>query len=457
MQKQAPTLGRILIMAIFTLSCFGLLLYLWSAFGGPVPLKPRGYQFNASFDEATQLAQEADVRISGVTVGTVKKIELGDDGRTDATIELQDSTRRSRRTPRDPAPEDAARRDLRRADARHEGAPTMPEGGGSRPRASRRRWSSTRSSAPSTRRRARPSRSGSRRSARASRDTAQDFSDALGRLEPFAEDTNEVLKILNSQERATQQAIRNTGVLFEALTERDEQLADLIDELEPPARHDAPARPGDQGVCPRAADLHRRVERRRCARSRPTRRTPSPLLRAAAAGRPSSCPTSSSAQAPVPRLRRVLHRPTACPGVESRDCRRPRGSSTTRATCSCSSTRSCGTSTRSPVPRLYRREIAAMLANDTAVTQATDQIGENRVHYLRLTSPVNPESLATYPQRQGWHRGNPYYKPGAYDQLEGGPARVRPRPVLRERLPDARARRRRACPRSCATASSCTS
>ena len=71
MQKQAPTLGRILIMAIFTLSCFGLLLYLWAAFGGPVPLKPRGYQFKASFAEATQLAQEADVRISGVTVGKV--------------------------------------------------------------------------------------------------------------------------------------------------------------------------------------------------------------------------------------------------------------------------------------------------------------------------------------------------------------------------------------------------
>ena len=48
MQKQAPTLGRILVMAIFTLSCFGLLLYLWSAFGGPVPLKPHGYRFETS-------------------------------------------------------------------------------------------------------------------------------------------------------------------------------------------------------------------------------------------------------------------------------------------------------------------------------------------------------------------------------------------------------------------------
>src|SRR2546425_5523326 len=88
MQKQAPTVGRLMIIAAFTLSCFGLLLFLWSAFGGPVPLKPRGYEFKASFAEATQLAQEADVRISGVTVGKVKKIALGDDGRTEATMEL---------------------------------------------------------------------------------------------------------------------------------------------------------------------------------------------------------------------------------------------------------------------------------------------------------------------------------------------------------------------------------
>ena len=57
MQKQAPTLGRILVMAIFTLSCFGLLLYLWSAFGGPVPLKPHGYRFETSFAEAVRQGQ----------------------------------------------------------------------------------------------------------------------------------------------------------------------------------------------------------------------------------------------------------------------------------------------------------------------------------------------------------------------------------------------------------------
>ena len=90
MQKQAPSLGRILVMVGFALSCFGLLLFLWLAFGGPIPLKPKGYRFNVAFGEAaTLLAQEADVRISGVSVGKVKTIEPDKrPGASDATIEL---------------------------------------------------------------------------------------------------------------------------------------------------------------------------------------------------------------------------------------------------------------------------------------------------------------------------------------------------------------------------------
>ena len=40
MNKQVPSLGKILVMVGFALSCFGLLLFLWLAFGGPTPLKP---------------------------------------------------------------------------------------------------------------------------------------------------------------------------------------------------------------------------------------------------------------------------------------------------------------------------------------------------------------------------------------------------------------------------------
>ena len=76
-------------MVVFALTCFGLLLFLWLAFGGPIPLKPKGYRFQASFAEATQLAQESDVRISGVPVGKVKTLEPDKKtGRTVAVIEM---------------------------------------------------------------------------------------------------------------------------------------------------------------------------------------------------------------------------------------------------------------------------------------------------------------------------------------------------------------------------------
>src|SRR5947209_848615 len=88
MQKQAPTLGRLLVMVGFALSCFGLLLFLWLAFGGAIPLKPKGYRFHVSFSQGTQLAKEADVRISGVSVGKVKDVSVSSDGRSDTTIEM---------------------------------------------------------------------------------------------------------------------------------------------------------------------------------------------------------------------------------------------------------------------------------------------------------------------------------------------------------------------------------
>src|ERR1700737_1582744 len=75
MQKQAPTLGRLLVMAGFAFSCFGLLLFLWLAFGGSIPLQPEGYRVKVHLGNGPQLAQEADVRISGVPVGKVKSIQ----------------------------------------------------------------------------------------------------------------------------------------------------------------------------------------------------------------------------------------------------------------------------------------------------------------------------------------------------------------------------------------------
>ena len=73
MNKQAPSFARIMTMVLFALSCFGLLVFLWVAFGGPTPLRPDGYQITVPFKEAGQLAQQADVRISGVRVAPSRR------------------------------------------------------------------------------------------------------------------------------------------------------------------------------------------------------------------------------------------------------------------------------------------------------------------------------------------------------------------------------------------------
>src|SRR3954465_6113826 len=71
---------RIPVMILFTAGCFGLLLFLWMSFGGSVPLKANKYELRVSFHDATSLAEAADVRIAGVTIGKVRKKDLDKGG-----------------------------------------------------------------------------------------------------------------------------------------------------------------------------------------------------------------------------------------------------------------------------------------------------------------------------------------------------------------------------------------
>jgi phospholipid/cholesterol/gamma-HCH transport system substrate-binding protein len=80
MSKRAPSTTQLLVIAGFALSCFGILLFLWITFGGPTPFKAKPYEVNIPFNEATQLAQQSDVRISGVSVGKVQDIVLSPSG-----------------------------------------------------------------------------------------------------------------------------------------------------------------------------------------------------------------------------------------------------------------------------------------------------------------------------------------------------------------------------------------
>jgi phospholipid/cholesterol/gamma-HCH transport system substrate-binding protein len=90
METGTPSITRVLTMVLFALSCVGLLLFLWLSFGGTIPFNPEGYRVKISFPNAGQLAQQADVRIAGVTVGKVLDKSLDPQGnRTVATIQIE--------------------------------------------------------------------------------------------------------------------------------------------------------------------------------------------------------------------------------------------------------------------------------------------------------------------------------------------------------------------------------
>src|SRR5215217_3656334 len=229
MQKSIPSLPRILVMVVFALSCFGLLLFLWLSFGGPVPLKPKGYRVQVNFPEATTLANEADVRVAGVPVGKVRKVEVGDGtNRTVATVELE---RRYAPLRQD------ARAILRQKTLLGEtyveltpgrSQKTIPEGGSlpdGQVKPTVELDEIFDSLDPSTRA---AFRDWQTELAKSIKGRGRDFNDALGTLPGFASDGADVLAVLDSQEGGVQRLVKNTGVVFGALTENEAQLRNLI-------------------------------------------------------------------------------------------------------------------------------------------------------------------------------------------------------------------------------------
>ncbi len=89
METRAPSAGKVITMVLFALSCVGLLTFLWLSFGGTLPFNPQGYRVKVAFENAQELATQADVRIAGVNVGKVVGKSLDPQGnRTVATLEI---------------------------------------------------------------------------------------------------------------------------------------------------------------------------------------------------------------------------------------------------------------------------------------------------------------------------------------------------------------------------------
>src|SRR5688500_2711647 len=245
MQKQALSVGRIRMAAGFAISCFLLIMFLWVAFGGPVPLKAKSYRVTAYFPEATQLAAESDVRIGGVSVGKVKEVTLappdkrieGNDT-TEAVLEIRPEFAPISEDARailrqktllgetyveltsgtEPAPEEApvslgAAANV--SDAQADSIESVPEGGtlgvsrteeatqideifnalDEETRLSFQNWQ--------------------RNAALAIDGRGLDLNDSLGNLGPFVTDAADVVTILERQKAALKGLVRDTGTVFE--------------------------------------------------------------------------------------------------------------------------------------------------------------------------------------------------------------------------------------------------
>ncbi|MFL5829680.1 MAG: MlaD family protein [Solirubrobacteraceae bacterium] len=217
-------------MALFALSCVGLLLFLWLSFGGTIPLAAQGYRFKASFPNAQQLATQADVRIAGVSVGKVVAESLDPGGnRTIATIQLD---RQYAPIHRD------ARAILRQKTIIGETYVELTPGSPSAPAVSdggmlaRTRVEPAvqldqifNALDPVTRR---AFQVWQQQLALALRGNGQNLNSAIGNLPQFAADANDVVRVLDVQRTATIRLIRNGGTVFAALTQSQPALRNLI-------------------------------------------------------------------------------------------------------------------------------------------------------------------------------------------------------------------------------------
>jgi virulence factor Mce-like protein len=419
MSKQAPSLMKILTMVLFALSCFGLLLFLWLSFGGPIPLKPNGYRFEVAFPEATQLGLEADVRVAGVSIGKVRKKDLdpAHPNRTVATIEVDSKyapiARDARAILRQKTLLGETYVELTPGHPRHAG--TLPDGGfladgrvaktveideifqalDPKTRASFRTWQQELSRAVAGR--------------------GRDLNDAIGNLPAFADDANDLLTVLDGQASQVRELVSGTGQVFEALTRDEGQLHDLV--VNASDTFDATSRRQDAlaeaiRIFPTFLDesklTFQRLERFSKDTDplvqdlRPAARDLSPTLRDVRALAPdlrnlfvNLNPLITASKTGLPALRDTLTDAKPLlgqvqPFVEQLN------------------------------PVLQWLEYNQLMTADfisngaAALADTTSTVTGNEMgHYLRQFGPVGPETLGMYPQRPAASRGNAYPRPDA--------------------------------------------
>ena len=234
MQTGSPSIAKIATMVLFTLSCVGLLLFLWLSFGGTIPFNPEGYRFEVAFPDASQLADQADVRIAGVSVGKVISKQLDPRGnRTLVTIQMDDKFAPIHRD---------ARAILRQKTILGEtyvqltpGTPGSPylRDGGELPRGNvlpAVQLDTIFNALDPTTRAA--FRQWQQELAVVVKGNDQNLSNVFGNLPTFAADGTDLLQVLDIQHTAVTNLVRNGGTVFAAIGHNQATLRNLITSAE---------------------------------------------------------------------------------------------------------------------------------------------------------------------------------------------------------------------------------
>jgi phospholipid/cholesterol/gamma-HCH transport system substrate-binding protein len=429
MSKRAPSTIQLLIIAGFALSCFGILLFLWVTFGGPTPFKAKPYQVKVPFNEATQLAEQSDVRISGVNVGKVQAINLAPNGRQAlATVDIEDKYA--------PLPE-STRAILRTktllGETYVELTPGDNEGpemddGGTLPEAnvaeSVQLDEIFRTFDPETRK---AFQDWMQESAIAINGQGQNLSYALGQLEPTFGELDKLFRGLDSQRQAVGALLRNGATTFSALRGRNGELADLIQSsnavFQTTARRDE-----DIEALFRAFPTFLDESRVTTARLREFAVNTDPLMKQLVPAAEELSPTLVAFANLAPEAKAFFE--GLGPVIE----RAPEGFAAGRKLFRDQFPpllRALDPFLRNLNPlltglNLYKHEVTAFFANIAAASnvQLTEEL-KNGLHpqFLRVLGPLNPETYASYPNRLAINRNSAYSPPkwaeGLLDGLPG--------------------------------------
>jgi phospholipid/cholesterol/gamma-HCH transport system substrate-binding protein len=419
MATRPPKLGGIAAVLGFSLSCIGLLIYLWSTFGGPIPLAPTGYRFNAYYRDATQLIDETDVRMAGVDVGRVVAVQQEGE-LTKAEIEIDPADA--------PIPADTTsvlRRKTLLGEPFIQLMPgTDPDHGG--------HWlaedgtlpvgqtepsvdldEALRAFNPETRHNFRLV---LHQLALGTKDEGTALNGALANLRPTTEAGADVFQTLSSQDSAVHTLVRDAGTTLTALSERRGDLRSLVsagnDVLAATASRNRELSATVKLLPPTLKQLRPTLDLANRVGT-----DAAPLVRELDPASRQLTPTVAALHDLAPDLRGTLQ--DLNPLLDAAPTGVPAFSSTLAAARPL--IRQVRPALQDAVPSVqwlidYKREIAAWAAKLGTVTESS--AGADGKHILRVVIPLTPEGFAIYGgDPLGSNRHNPYAKPGYLDQV----------------------------------------